>query len=83
MNKRLNSTVAILFTLFLLVWSQSSLAGIVLISGDDADEDGHCYRELSGGVLDGTLCGSLYPNAFNLAISSSTSPGSGIMKYRR
>jgi hypothetical protein len=73
------SFAVILFTLLLLVWSQSSLAGIVLISGDDADEDGHCYSDVAGVPDDGTLCGSLYPNAFNLAISSSTSPGSGIV----
>jgi len=66
-------------TLILLGWSQLGSAGVVIISGDDADEDGHCYRLHSDGTLDGTLCGSLYPNALNLAIGSSTSPGTGIV----
>ena len=65
--------------LILFGWSQPGSAGVVIISGDDADEDGHCYRDVTGTPDDGTLCGSLYPNALNLAISSSTSPGSGIV----
>lgn len=76
---KLVSVGIFLCTLVLLGWSPPGSAGIVLIGGDDADEDGHCYRDLGGGVLDGTLCGSLYPNAFKLALSSSTSPGSGIV----
>lgn len=68
-----------LCALVLLGWNQPGSAGVVIITGDDADEDGHCYRDVAGLPDDGTLCGSLYPNALNLAISSSTSPGSGIV----
>lgn len=51
--------------------SGSVRAGIVIISGDDSDDGtGHCS---------GTSCGSLFVNAFNLAISSSLSPGTGIV----
>jgi len=74
-----NNIRSLLFPCFcalvLLDWSQPSSAGVVIISGDDADEDGHCYSDVAGIPDDG----SLYPNALDLAISSSTSPGIGIV----
>ena len=48
---KLVSVGIFLCTLVLLGWSPPGSAGIVLIGGDDADEDGHCYRDLGGGVV--------------------------------
>ncbi|MFQ5491843.1 MAG: FG-GAP repeat domain-containing protein [Phycisphaerae bacterium] len=44
--------------------------GIVFLSGDDADDVGHCQ---------GTACGGLYPAIFSFGVANSASPGTGIL----
>ncbi len=46
------------------------VGGTVFLSGDDADDVGHCF---------GTGCGGLYPAIFSFAVDNSASPGSGIL----
>lgn len=46
------------------------VGGTVFLSGDDADDVGHCF---------GTGCGGLYPAIFSFAVANSASPGSGIL----
>jgi hypothetical protein len=48
----------------------AQLGGTVLLSGDDADDIGHCQ---------GTACGALYPQVLSALAAQSTSPGSGIL----
>jgi len=44
--------------------------GPIFLSGDDADDGGHCQ---------GTACGGLYPTALNSVVTNSTSGGTGIV----
>jgi cysteine-rich repeat protein len=44
--------------------------GFVVVSGDDADDGGHCQ---------GTACGGIYPVFLTHAVADSLSPGSGIL----
>lgn len=58
-----------------LVWDEVSqevgtLGGFVVVSGDDADDSGHCQ---------GTRCGGAYPRFLKEAITHSRSGGSGIL----
>src|SRR5687767_573365 len=52
-NARIQSVILAL----LLAGAAAARAGAVFISGDDADDDGHCQ---------GTKCGALYPTALRL-----------------
>lgn len=63
-------SLLLLCALAALAFPTPGIAGIVMITGDDADDSGHCQ---------GVACGALFVNTFNLAISTSTSPGSGIV----
>ena len=68
MNKLLKS---FLITATLVTFAAANAsAGLVLLSGDDADDSGHC---------NGTLCGGLYAAVLSSAVSTSASPGSGIL----
>ncbi len=57
-----------------LMWlaaSQSAWGqGFVVVTGDDADDWGHCT---------GNGCGNLFPSLFNEAIAQSQSGGHGIL----
>jgi cysteine-rich repeat protein len=44
--------------------------GFVVVSGDDADDSGHCQ---------GIACGALYPKLFKAAITESDTAGTGIV----
>lgn len=44
--------------------------GFVVVSGDDADDSGHCQ---------GTACGGIYPIFLNKAVTESATGGSGIL----
>ena len=53
-----------------LMAAPASAGGPVFLSGDDADDSGHCQ---------GTACGGVYPKALNFVYTNSTSPGTGIV----
>jgi hypothetical protein len=55
---------------FLLLPAVASAQGFVIVTGDDADDSGHC---------EGTRCGGLYPGLFKEGIDRSRTLGSGIL----
>lgn len=48
----------------------AAIGGPIVLSGDDADDGGHCQ---------GSACGQLYGKALNFVVTNSNSPGSGIV----
>ncbi|MCH7591326.1 MAG: hypothetical protein IH989_00910 [Planctomycetes bacterium] len=69
--KRNKCRAVVALGLMWLAASQSAWGqGFVVISGDDADDWGHCG---------GDLCGNLFPNLFDEAIAQSRSGGYGIV----
>jgi len=59
------------FAVLLLLLAPTRVpAGIVFLSGDDADDAGHCT---------GNSCGGLYPAVFSFSVANSASPGTGIL----
>ena len=48
----------------------TAMGGPVLLSGDDADDNGHCQ---------GSSCGQLYGKILSFVVSNSNSAGTGII----
>lgn len=66
----LSRVLTVVGLLLLLTPALASAQGFVVVSGDDADDSGHCQ---------GTRCGGLYPRIFNIALEQSRSGGQGIV----
>lgn len=72
MTSVVRSILTVLVVLAATSLSASAFAagGYVVVSGDDADDSGHCH---------GSRCGSLYPNVINEGVHRSKSKGTGIL----
>ncbi|MHC5111792.1 MAG: hypothetical protein ACYTHJ_18150, partial [Planctomycetota bacterium] len=53
------------------------VGGVVLLSGDDADDEMHCWGTLD--EPDASACGNLYPTMLKFAVDNSGSGGTGIL----
>ncbi len=55
----------------------TTTGGIVFLSGDDADDEGHCWGTVA--APDGAACAGLYPTILKFAVDNSLAPGNGII----
>ncbi|MFQ5462152.1 MAG: hypothetical protein ACE5E5_05940 [Phycisphaerae bacterium] len=55
----------------------TTTGGIIFLSGDDADDEGHCWGTVA--APDGSACAGLYPTILKFAVDNSLAPGNGII----